>query len=157
MKKLTALIAGALALAVAVPAMAGDAHYEKCTADAQTCLEQMAAKLQNKGYMGLEFEKNEEGQYVIKKVIEGAPAAAAGFKPGDMILAVNEAKWDDREAMKKVDWSPGSKMTVKVKRGDKKQMMSLTLANMPDEVIARYVGAHMIEDHVALASAEDKK
>lgn len=155
MKKLTALIAGALVLAVAVPAMAGEGHYEKCTADAQTCLDQMAAKYQNKGYMGIEFEKNEAGQYVIKKVAEGAPAASAGFKAGDIVLAVNDAKWDDREAMKKVDWSPGSKMTVKVKRDGQKQVMNLTLAKMPEDVIARAIGAHMVEDHVAVATANN--
>jgi C-terminal processing protease CtpA/Prc len=156
MKKLTALIAGALVVAVAVPALAGEGHYEKCSADAQACLDKMATKLHNKGFMGIEFDKNEDGQYIIKKVIEDAPAATAGFKVGDIVLSVNEAKWDDREAMKKVDWSPGSQMTVKIKRGGKKQVLNLTLATMPDEVVAKYIGAHMIEDHVAVAVADGK-
>ena len=116
----------------------------------------MATKLQNKGYMGIEFDKNEDGQYIIKKVIEDAPAATAGFKAGDIVLSVNEAKWDDHEAMKKVDWSPGSQMTVKIKRDGKKQVLNLTLANMPDEVVARYIGSHMLEDHVAMAAADEK-
>ena len=43
-----------------------------------------------------------------------------------------------------------------MKRNGKKQMMSLTLATMPDEVVAKYIGAHMIEDHVAMAAADKK-
>lgn len=154
MKKLTALLAGAAVLALAVPAFAGSA--EKCAEDTQACLEHMAAKLQKKGYMGLEFDKSDDGQYVIKRVMEGAPAAAAGFKPGDVILSVNDAKWDDEEAMRKIDWGVGSKMSVKVERAGKKQMLNITLAKMPEEVMARYIGAHMLEDHVAMTTAEKR-
>jgi C-terminal processing protease CtpA/Prc len=153
MKKLTALLAGAVVLVLAVPAFAGH-DGEKCSEDTQACLDQMSAKLQKKGYMGLEFDKNADGQYIIKKVMDGAPAAAAGFKTGDVILSVNETKWEDKEAMKKIDWSVGSTMAVKIDRAGKKQVLSITLAKMPDDVIARYVGAHMVENHVALAVSQ---
>jgi hypothetical protein len=33
--------------------------------------------------------------------------------------------------------------------------MNITLARMPDDVIARYVGAHMLDSHVAVATASD--
>jgi C-terminal processing protease CtpA/Prc len=151
MKKLSALIAGALALALTVPAFAGDGHG--CTAGTQACLDQMAAKMAKKGYMGLEFDKAADGQYAVKKVVDGTPAATAGFKPGDVVLVVNGAKWSDEAAMKKVDWSVGSKMAVMVRRGDEKLTMNITLARMPEEVIARYVGSHMMESHVAVATA----
>lgn len=154
MKKLSALIAGALTLAITVPAFAGGDHG--CTADTQTCLDQMAAKMAKKGYMGLEFDKSDDGQYMVKQVLEGTPAAAAGFKPGDVILVVNGAKWSDEAAMKKLDWSVGSQMAVKVRRGDEKKVMNITLARMPDEAIARYIGAHMMESHVAVATAGNR-
>ena len=151
MRILTALIAGALALALTMPAAAGEGHG--CTADTQTCLDQMAAKMAKKGYMGLEFDKGADGQYMVKNVVQGTPAASAGFKPGDVILVVNGAKWSDEDAMKKLDWSVGSQMAVKVLRGREKMTMNVTLARMPDEAIARYVGAHMLESHVAVATA----
>jgi S1-C subfamily serine protease len=154
MRKSSALIAAALSVAAAIPAFAGEGHH--CTADVQTCLDQMAAKMAKKGYMGLEFDKSTaDGQYVVKKVIEGAPAARAGFKAGDAILVVNGAKWSDEEAMKKVDWSAGSQLTVKILRGAEKKDVTITLAKMPEEMVARYVGAHMIESHVAVATASD--
>lgn len=151
MKQLSALIAGVLALAITVPAFAGGDHG--CTAGTQACLDQMAAKMAKKGYMGLEFDKAADGQYAVKKVIEGTPAATAGFQPGDVILIVNGAKWSDEAAMKKLDWSVGSQMAVKVKRGEEKKVMNITLARMPEDVIARYVGAHMMESHLAVATA----
>jgi C-terminal processing protease CtpA/Prc len=151
MKKLSALIAGALALAITVPAFAGEGH--NCTAGTQECLDQMAAKMAKKGYMGLEFDKTDDGQYAVKKVLDGAPAATAGFKPGDVILVVNGAKWSDEDAMKKLDWSVGSQMAVKIQRKSEKKVLNVTLSKMPDEVIARYVGAHLLEGHVAMATA----
>jgi len=154
MKKLSALIAGVLTLAITVPAFAGGDHG--CTAGTQTCLDQMAAKMAKKGYMGLEFDKAADGQYMVKKVIDGTPAATAGFQSGDVILVVNGAKWSDEAAMKKLDWSVGSQVAVKIKRGDEKKVMNITLARMPDEVIARYVGTHMMESHVAVATASDQ-
>lgn len=153
MKKQSTLIAGALCVALAVPAFAGGGN---CTADAQTCLDKMAAKMANKGYMGLEFDKSSaDGQYVVKKVLDGTPAAAAGFQPGDAILVVNGAKWSDEEAMKKVDWSVGSQLTVKVKRGEEKKSLNITLAKMPEDMVARSIGTHMIENHVAVATAKN--
>jgi C-terminal processing protease CtpA/Prc len=154
MKKLSTLIAGVMCVALAIPAFAGEGH--NCSANAQACLDKMAAKMASKGYMGLEFDKSSaDGQYVVKKVMEGTPAATAGFQPGDAILVVNGAKWSDEEAMKKVDWSAGSQLTVKIKRGSEKKALNITLGKMPEEMVARYVGAHMIENHVAVATAKN--
>jgi len=87
--------------------------------------------------------------------VEGTPAARAGFRPGDVVLIVNGAKWNDEDAMRKLDWSIGSKLAVKVLRGHEKMIMNVTLTRMPDDVIARYIGAHMLEYHVTVASATD--
>jgi len=147
----SALIAGVLSLALTGSALAGDTPG--CTADTQTCLDQMATKLSKRGYMGLEFDKGADGQYVIKHVVEGTPAARAGFRTGDVVLVVNGAKWNDEDAMRKLDWSIGSKLAVKVLRGHEKKVMNVTLTRMPDDVIARYIGAHMLEYHVTVATA----
>jgi C-terminal processing protease CtpA/Prc len=114
----------------------------------------MAAKLSQRGYMGLEFDKATDGQYVVKKVIESAPAARAGFQPGDVILVVNGARWSDERAMNKLNWGIGSKMSILVQRAGEKKTLNLTLGRMPEEVMAQYIGAHMLENHVTVAVAD---
>lgn len=151
MQMSSALLAGLLALAITAPALAAD--RPGCALDTQACLDQMAAKLEKRGYMGLEFDKGADGQYVIRHVVEGTPAARAGFKPGDVILVVNGARWNDEDAMRKLDWSIGSRLAVKVLRGSDKMVMNVTLTRMPPDVVARYIGAHMLESHVTIATA----
>jgi len=136
----------ALALVIALPTSALAAR--DCTKDTQTCLDDMAARLTRRGYMGLEFDRSDAGLYTVKRVVEGAPAAAAGFRPGDAILIVNGARWSDADALKKLDWSVGSRMSVKVLRGDEKIVLHLTLGRMPEDLIARTIGMHMLENHV---------
>jgi len=168
MRRLTWFLAAALLVAVAMPALAGHeaghkagskagskAGYkaEKCSQDAQTCLNSFSAK-KDKGYMGVEYEKNEAGALVIEKVTEGGPAAEAGFLVGDIMVARNGIKMSDHEAMKadKASWNAGAKVTFTVLRKDEEKKLAVTLAPMPEEVYARMVGQHMISDHMAVAS-----
>ena len=107
-----------LILAVAVPAAAGDKH--KCTASTQDCLDKMNAKLQHKAWLGIETEESGGGQWAVAKIFKGSPAEKAGFKKGDVLLAINgvEMTADNKEAHKKAkhDLAPGSKATYVVKR-----------------------------------------
>jgi predicted metalloprotease with PDZ domain len=157
MKKLV-LMGGAL-LILAAPALAGSG--EKCTMDPQACLNHWA-KSKDKGYLGLKYDKGAEGAVVVKEILAGSPAATAGFQVGDVLLAMNGAKMEDKEALKKAkgDWKVGQEVSYSVKRADKEQTLKVTLAQMPEEVFASMVGAHLLENHVATvttASAGEAK
>ncbi len=151
MQRWYAPVAGLLVLALAFPAFAGEP--QRCTLDIQTCLNQMAARMEHRGYMGLEFNKDDSGQYVVRKVVAHTPAESAGFMPGDVILVVNGARWSDAAAMGKLNWNAGARMAVKVLRGTEKKTLNVRLTHMPPDIIARTIGAHMLENHVTLTSA----
>ena len=145
----------ALAAALVSPAVAGE---KKCTADTQTCLNMMAEKLANKGWIGVELDSDEEtGALTIKVVVDDSPAQAAGFKPGDKLVAINGVVIADadEQTMKKT-WSqmqPGNVVTCTIGRGSKQKEVDVTLAKLPDDVMAKWIGSHMLE-HASMATAQ---
>jgi len=156
MRKIFGVLAVIALIGVPSPAMAG----EKCTASTQDCLNQMAKNLENKGWVGIEME-NEGGddRMVVTKVVEGSPAEKAGFKPGDVLVAVNGIAFSD-ENEKKIKNAqhamvPGADFTYTVARRGSKVDLNVELGQIPDNVKAQWIGGHMM-DHadVKMASAD---
>jgi len=159
MKRLVWLVVALFLIAATVPALAGKG--EKCTADAQTCLNHFSS-YKEKGWNGMKAEANDKGDKVVTSVAAGSPAEKAGFRVGDVLVSLNGAKMSDKEAVKKAkgEWKVGSQVTYTVLRGQTEQQIAVTLAPMPEAVYAETVGQHMIENHMtaaSTASAESKK
>jgi C-terminal processing protease CtpA/Prc len=151
------IFALALVILIAVPALAGGDH-KKCTASTQECLDKMAQKFANAGWLGVEYEPIEgKGYWKLEKVVAGSPAEKAGLEAGQVILAINGVSLgtDNKDEFKKVKtaWQPGTEMTLVVKTSAGKQEIHATLGKMPEERIAMYVGNHMME-HATVAVAK---
>lgn len=157
MKSLRWLLALALMLGFAATGLAGGEH--KCDKSAQDCLDKMAAKLQAKGWLGIETEKTADGRYAVAAVTPDSPAAEAGLRPGDVLLALNgqDLYSEDKAGLKKVKKSlaVGSKIKYTVERGGDKTQVVAVLAPVPDAVLAQWIGEHMLDQHshVRVASA----
>ena len=153
MKRVVSLLVLLALVVVAVPAFAGG---EKCTADAQSCLNMMASKMKDYGWAGLTYDKNAEGQKVIKSIAAGSPAETAGFKAGDVLVALNDVELVEKNnaALMKIDRKAGSSVTYTVLRGGESKKIAVTLIKTPEEVIASNVGHHMLESHATLATAD---
>lgn len=154
MKRGTALVAAALSVALAAPVFAGSG--EKCTQDAQACLNSFS-NYKSKGWLGLEYDKSAGAKsYAIKRAVPGSPAEAAGFQAGDVLVSLNGvALTAEKEALKaaKGDWSVGQSVSYVVSRKNKEVKLQAKLAAMPEEVFAGMVGDHMVRDHMAVTSA----
>jgi len=137
-----------LLLAVAVPAFGGAGH--KCEMETQACLNEMAGHMKDRGWAGFELDKSESGALVVKAVHPGTPAEAAGIQKGDVLLALNGIRFDDEKnkealyAVKKT-MKPGVEAKYTVSRGGKDKQVAIKLARPSDEVIAGWVGSHMME------------
>jgi hypothetical protein len=101
-----------LAVVLAAPAFGGG----KCKYDTQACLDKMIEHYESKGYAGVELDTDEEtGVLTIKVVVADTPAAAAGFRIGDQLVAINGlvlAETDEEKLYKA--WqamTPGTKAT----------------------------------------------
>ncbi len=148
-----------IALLATAVAFAGE--HSKCTMSTQDCLNAMAARMKSGGYVGIMFEVDESsGGYSIEKVIPGTPAEAAGLKAGDALVALNGVRIskDNHEALDKArgDWKPGQKVTYTIKRDGAERQVALTLAAMPADMMAKYIGEHMLE-HAAIDVAHNSK
>ncbi len=71
---------------------------------------------------------------VINEVTASGPAAAAGLRNGDAVVAINDEKIaDSRDLARKVAaYTPGSNINVKVLRGGKEQVVSVKLGDFKD-------------------------
>jgi len=141
-------------------AVAGDAA-KRCTAPVQECLDHMSAVLKSSGWVGIEFEygTGRGGGYEVTRVLPESPAAKAGLQPGDTLTALNGVRLvkSNDVALAKVreDWKPGQSVTYTVKRQGQDRDITLTLAPMPADVMAKWIGEHMME-HVGAANVASK-
>ena len=145
LRKWTA-VAAALLLAPAGLAFAGG--KECAEQHTQASYDEMAKKYAQHGYLGIETEKNAAGAYAISKVAPGSPAEKAGFQKGDVLVALNGARFgeDNSEAVKKAKSAlgPGKAATYTVTRGGSEKQLTATLSAVPREVLAQWVGEHVV-------------
>lgn len=123
----------------------------KCTHSTQECLDAMATKMKDSGWVGVELEADDEkyGPMTVRKVVPGSPAESAGIQPGDVLVAMNGIALAEGNLEKiqtaRAGWKPGVSIVWTMHRGDEKREVSIQLAPMPADVLARYIGQHMLE------------
>ena len=123
----------------------------KCTAPAQECLDVMVSKLKNSGWVGIEYEPYGDASpdYTVTKVVPGSPAERAGLQVGDVLIALNGVRLGkaNEAALTKVrkEWIPGQSVTYTIRREGTDRDLTLTLAPMPADVMARWIGEHMMQ------------
>ena len=142
------------------PVAAGETP-KKCTMPIQECIDRMSSSLKTTGWVGIEFDDStvSNGGYRIEKVIPGSPAEKAGLQPGDVLYAlygVRLAK-ENSAALAKArrEWKPGQSVTYTIKREGVDREITLTLAPMPSDVMARWIGEHL-KQHEAAERAPSK-
>jgi predicted metalloprotease with PDZ domain len=147
MRKVFALLVAVLILAM--PAMAGE--KAKCKGSAEDCLAKMKQKYAEKAWLGIGYETDEAGHWVVDKVYDRSPAQKAGFQKGDILLAVNDVKYskDNKKQLKEVyaKFEPGTETTYWVKRGGEKVKLSATLASIPKDLQKQWIAEHMEHSH----------
>jgi C-terminal processing protease CtpA/Prc len=149
-----------IAATLGAVARAGEAA-KRCTAPVQECLDHMSTVLKSSGWVGIEFEygTGPDGGYEVTRVLPESPAAKAGLQPGDTLTALNGVRLvkSNDAALAKVrkEWKPGQSVTYTVKRQGRDRDITLTLAPMPADVMARWIGEHMME-HVGAANVASK-
>ena len=145
MKKLIATLL--MALVVALPAAAG----EKCDGAGEDCLAKMKAKYAEKAWLGIEYDKAEEGRWAVKKVHANSPADEAGFEAGDVLLSMQGVDYtkENKKAIKEVYAmvKPGTEVEYVVKRQGAKVELDATLAHVPKDLQKKWVAEHMKKYH----------
>jgi C-terminal processing protease CtpA/Prc len=161
------LVAPLAMFALASAALAGGPDCEKnaknaamaasskgCTASKEDCAKYMA-EAKNHGWLGIQYDKTEDGSNVVKDVVKGSPADKAGFKSGDVLYALNGIEMNEANAkLIKAAWkplTPGSTVSYTVKRGGVTKDLTATLGRMPEDVYEAMVDNHK-KEHVEVAA-----
>jgi predicted metalloprotease with PDZ domain len=158
MKRFANVLAVVMIVGMAMTVVAGEGG--KCTASTQDCLDYMASNMKERGWVGLELEdKGDDGRMIVAKVVANSPASSAGFEVGDALVAVNGVAFSDanEKKLKEIKYSmkPGAEFTYTVARRGSRIDLAVELAQIPQDVMAQWVGNHML-DHAEtqMASAE---
>ena len=138
-----------LALAVAVPALAGG---EECRRDAKASHAEKIAQMKHSGWSGFEAEEAERG-YVVTVVRPDSPAAEAGIRKGDRLvayqgIAIAEENHDKLKKAKK-SRHVGAEVTYTFERDGSTREVDLVLAEVPDAVLAEWRSEAEAEETVA--------
>ena len=135
-----------LALTFCLPAVAG----ERCDGSPEE-VAKMEAKYAEKAWLGVEYDKTDNGQYVITKVHSHSPAENAGFQKGDTLLTMQGVEYTkaNKKALKKVyaNISPGSEVQYEVKRQGAKVELDATLAHVPADLQRKWIAEHVSKHH----------
>ncbi len=154
--KRTALVpcAALLALALTAPAWAGGercekgdhaqatkaAHQGKAT---KTTKAEKVEAMKRAGWSGMEADKDDAGRYTVARVDPGSPAAQAGVRVGDRLVAYEGIALaaENKEALHaaKKGREVGSRVSYTLERDGVSREVSLTLVEVPDTVIARWL------------------
>jgi membrane-associated protease RseP (regulator of RpoE activity) len=134
------------------------AMHKKCPYSTQECLNTMAQRLKTAGWIGIEYDSDQPGPPKVQRVVPGSPAEKAGLQPGDELISLNgiELKEGNEEKLKvaRGDWTPGHTVHYMVKRNGALKPIDIVLGTWPADVLAKYIGEHMLEHAEADAQAK---
>jgi predicted metalloprotease with PDZ domain len=141
------------------PAMAGDKG--KCDGDPADCAKKMEQKLSQKAWLGIDYDTDEKGRWVVTGVEPGSPAQKAGFEKGDVMLAIDGVGYtkENKAEVKAVYASlkPGSEATYVVSRKGGKVKLKATLGHVPEELQKKWIAEHMSQQHSETQMASKEK
>ncbi|MEO1334675.1 MAG: PDZ domain-containing protein [Myxococcota bacterium] len=125
-------------------AVAGGGHHQ-CDQPVQSCLNHMVTKLKSTGFIGVELDDKSDHGLVVVKVVPDSPAEKNGIRPGDELYALNGIRFGKKtyKEMGKVK-VPGNTVQVTIRRGGQAKHIQMTLATMPADLMAKYIGEHML-------------
>ena len=139
------LLVFTLAGALLAPALAGAAP--KCPLSLHECLSRYT-HMRERPWLGAYVETDSLGARSIAQVMEGGPAALAGIHAGDVLKSIGgapPATWFAGRA----GWKSGDHARVEVVRDGKPVALEMTLSAIPEEMLAKLLGEHVLESHLA--------
>lgn len=157
MKKPNAIL---ILLGLAATAVAAGEEGRRCPEEASVCIRQMVERIENKGWIGIEIQTDEERPR-IRRVLAGSPAEAAGLEAGDLLVALegiaysreNEAAL--HEAKKAL--VPGGRVTFTVERAGERLDVEIVPVKIPRHILTQWVGEHVLEHHMADAPQDESE
>ncbi len=129
-----------------LPAVA-HAAQPRCPLPLDSCLVQFD-RMRERPWLGVRIDVDSLGRRVVASVIAGGPAARAGVRPGDVLRTLDSLPPQEFFAGK-AGWGVRSTLPVRVLRDGRERTLDLPVEHIPEDLLARIVGEHMLEGHLA--------
>lgn len=131
-------------------AFSGDGHG--CELSTQECLNKQFAYISTTAWDGINVEGlDDHGPVKVHDLAPGGPGDAAGLEVGDVLVSLAGRRLQGMtgqqlaELMKTV--AIGDSVPFVVARDGKQTTITVTMAKIPNEVAATWVGRHMMANH----------
>lgn len=138
-----------LALLASSPGWAAK-NGELCRDSTTKCMNRNSRLLQQRGWAGLELDRNGSGGLAVTKVLYGSPALEAGIREGDLLVSLNGEKLSadnhDAASLARNALRAGAEAVYVVSRDGSNKEITLTLAAIPPAVMGRWVSMLARED-----------
>jgi predicted metalloprotease with PDZ domain len=149
MRRILAILC--FALLAATPVAAGE---PKCPLDVATCLDQFG-KMRDRPWYGIWYDGDVTGKRLIREVVQGGPAEAAGVQPGDELEKIDGTEEVGKIASR-AGWRTLPPTEFHVLRNGKEVSLQVTPKRVPEDILARMIGKHMVEAHLAYEHHDDE-
>ncbi len=154
MRKTWLPLMAATAILVAPSVFAGDESKkgQQCSNEVEECVRAMKEQFSERGWVGINMEASEEaGGVVLTWVSPNSPGEDAGLKKGDLLTSLNGVPYDEanKEKLKQEyeAFRPSRTVTFGIERDGKGQDITVTLEPMPEEILAKWIGEHVLHYH----------
>lgn len=147
------------AVLLSSPLLAGDEEKEKkyCSYKVEDCVHAMKEEFSQRGWVGINMAPDEEaGGVFLTWVAPDSPAEDAGLKKGDLLTSLNGVPYDEANeenlANEYKSFRPGKTVTFGIERNDEAMEITAELEPIPEEILAKWIGEHVLHAHQEEAS-----
>lgn len=137
----------ALAILLCCSPAVARAAQPRCPLPLDTCLVQFE-RMRERPWLGVRIEVDSLGRRVVESLVPGSPAERGGIRPGDVIESIDSVTPQEFFAGK-AGWSARERLATRVLRDGHARTLQLPSEHIPEDLLARIVGEHMLEGHLA--------
>ena len=88
-----------------------------------------------------------------------SPAERAGLRKGDVLVAMNGIEYAEKNKERMHEaynaMKPGKTITYTVERKGKNREIDVELGRIPEALVAKWIGNHMLNDHASVEVAQN--
>ena len=132
---------------------AAAAKQPRCPLPLDSCIVRFG-QMRERPWLGVYVDIDSLGRRVVVSTAPGSPAEQAGFRPGDVLERLNGTTPQVFFATR-AGWKQGDTMQAVIVRNGHERNLQFAARHISEELLARIVGEHMLEGHLAYMVTDD--